>query len=307
MKKQIKAVINEFLYRMRFPRKSTIEETRVSRLRKEILSLPEIIIDPASSAATKAWLKNRVELRRQIVWRDPRNFLQWDVVQRTMFHECKQIELEFLKKLSNWENLRKYLVEDSIGNPKKFVFMSESSGNLIHHIYSVERFLGTHPVSVQNMSQVVEFGGGYGSMARLFYKMGFNGRYVIFDVPEFAALQEFFLSSLDISIPIFRYPTRERGIVILTEAEDFKRQCAFEKIDLFIATWSISESSLGLREIILKSVESADYWLVAYQKRFQDIDNIDYFKKYMDTSQREWRGFEIEHLPGQYYAFGAKK
>ena len=307
MKRLIKAVLNEFLWRISSIRSNPVERSRMYKLRKEILSLPVITIDPASSAATKAWLANRIELRGQISWRDPRNFLQWDVVQRTMFHKCKQIELEFLKKLPNWEDSARYLVEDSIGNPKKFSFMPESSGNLIHHLYGISRFLGTHPVSVQNMSQVVEFGGGYGSIARLFYKMGFNGRYVIFDVPEFAALQEFFLSSLDISIPIFRYPTRERGIVILTEIEDFKKQCAFEQIDLFIATWSISESPLELREIVLKSVDGAKYWLFAYQKRFQDIDNIEYFRKYMSSSQYDSNGFEIEHLPGQYYAFGSKK
>ena len=307
MKQLIKTILNEFLWCIRSARVTPAEESRISKLRKEISNLQMITIDSNSSEATKAWLQNRIELRKQILWRDARNFLRWDVVHRTMFHECKQTELDFLKKLPNWEDLRKYLVEDSIGNPKRFTSMPESSGNLIHHLYSVSRFLSAYPVSISEMSQVVEFGGGYGSMARLFYKTGFKGRYVIFDVPEFAALQEFFLSSLDRSVPIFRKPTRERGIVILTDIEDFKKQCALEKINLFIATWSISESPVELREIILKSAEDAEYWLVAYQKRFQDIDNIEYFKKYMSMSQREWKGAEIEHLSGQYYAFGSKK
>ena len=307
MKRFIKNVLNEFLWRVASIRMTPAEKARISKLRKEISGLPSIPISSDASEAEKVWLQNRIELRKQILWRDPRIFLQWDVVNRTMFHECRQTELEFLKKMSNWEDLRKYLTEDSIGNPKKFASMPESSGNLIHHLYSVSRFLDVYPVSVSKISQVVEFGGGYGSMARLFYKMGFNGRYVIFDLPEFVALQEFFLSSLGIDVSIFRQPTREKGVVILTDIEDFRKQCAFEQTDLFIATWSISESPLELRETILKSVEGAQYWLIAYQKRFQDIDNIDYFKKYVGTSQREWKSFGIEHLPGQYYAFGSKK
>lgn len=284
-----------------------VEKTSISKLRKEIVTLPSVAVDPNASDATKAWLQNRIELRSQILWRDPRNFLQWYVVQRTMFHECKLVELESLRRMPNWGDLQRYLVEDRIGNPKSFAMMSDSSGNLIHHLYSVMQFLAAYPIAIQKMSQVVEFGGGYGSMARLFYKMGFKGRYVIFDVPEFAALQEYFLSSLDIGVPIFRQPTKKVGIIILTNIEDFKRQCLLEKTDLFIATWSISESPLELREIVLKSVDTATYWLIAYQKRFQDIDNVAYFKKYISTSQREWNGFEIRHLPGQYYAFGAKK
>lgn len=307
MKQIIRDVFNELVWKMQFTRLSKLEKERILKLRKEISSLPSIQVDKAFSESERAWLENCIELRKQILWRDPRNFLQWGVVKRTMFHECKQAELDFLKELPNWNSLEAVLIEDPVGNPKRFSGMLTSSGNLIHHLYNVSQFLSVYPVSIQKMPQVVEFGGGYGSMARLFYKMGFSGRYVIFDVPEFAALQEYFLSSLDVSVPVFRKPTKDRGVVILTDIEDFKKQCALDQIDLFIATWSISESPVELREIVLKAVENGRYWLIAYQKQFQDIDNVEYFKKHMSEGQYNWKSFEIVHLPGQYYAFRSKK
>ena len=40
---------------------------------------------------------------------------------------------------------------------------------------------------------IVEFGGGYGSMCRLVRKLGFKGRYVIFDLRPILALQKYYL------------------------------------------------------------------------------------------------------------------
>ena len=308
MKKSIKNILNEIKWRISAPKTTSVENVRILKLRTEIASLPLLSVEPTASGATKAWIKNRIELRKNILSRDPRNFLQWEVVQKTMFHECKQTELEFLKKQTNWNILQRALVEDSAGNPRRFTNMPESSGNLIHHLYSVVQFLNTFPdTSLQSMSSAVEFGGGYGSMARLFYKLGFNGRYSIFDVPEFSALQEYFLSSLNLSVPIFRKPTKEQGIVILSDIEDFKKQCALDVVDLFIATWSISESPLELRTVILDAVQKSKYSLLAYQAQFQDINNTDYFKKYIKISGCDWKELPITHLPGQYYAFGSKK
>ena len=47
---------------------------------------------------------------------------------------------------------------------------------------------------------IVEFGGGYGSMCRLLHKLGFSGQYFIYDLPEFVALQRYFLKSIGMPV-----------------------------------------------------------------------------------------------------------
>src|SRR5207244_11597755 len=53
---------------------------------------------------------------------------------------------------------------------------------------------------VDDLACVLEFGGGYGSMCRLFHNLGFRGRYLIFDLPAFSALQRFFLRSIGMCV-----------------------------------------------------------------------------------------------------------
>jgi hypothetical protein len=47
-------------------------------------------------------------------------------------------------------------------------------------------------LDVRGFDFVIEFGGGYGSLCRLFFNQQFKGQYVLFDLPPFSALQHFF-------------------------------------------------------------------------------------------------------------------
>jgi hypothetical protein len=68
-----------------------------------------------------------------------------------------------------------------------------SSGTLIHHAYHLHRFETVTGRFLLELQEIIEFGGGYGSMARLLARLGYRGRYHIHDLPEFAALQRFYL------------------------------------------------------------------------------------------------------------------
>jgi hypothetical protein len=53
---------------------------------------------------------------------------------------------------------------------------------------------------------------------------------------------------------------------------------SFSKKDkkLFIANWSLSESPLKLRRIIMKKIVNFDYVLISYQEKFENINNHSY-------------------------------
>ena len=74
----------------------------------------------------------------------------------------------------------------------------DSSNNLLHHAYNLLQ-LDLH-TPLHKLPTILEFGGGYGSTARLAFRLGFQGTYLIFDLPEFSALQRFYLSTLNFPV-----------------------------------------------------------------------------------------------------------
>ena len=75
---------------------------------------------------------------------------------------------------------------------------------------------------------------------------------------------------------------------------------------LFIATWSVSEVSLELRDKIFDIIAPNTY-LIAYQNNFSGIDNIKYFKKIrLVKNNYKWDDYEISHLKNNRYLIGHK-
>lgn len=305
MKRQIHSLIDELLWKSHSSRLTGFEAERNFKLKSRM--------EKAASSSGKdtnvsgPWARNIAELRSNVRHRDARNFLQWPVVRYTMFHEPKTVELEYLRSSASWPMWRKVLEEAAFGNPKPYTAFPKSNGNVIHCAYHLARFFGNDPVSFGNSDVIMEFGGGYGSMVKLVHDLGFRGTYVIFDLPEFSALQEYYLTTL--GLKVFTEPTREKGIVVISSQADLKRQCELTPaIDLFIATWSLSESPLELRKNISDILPPCSNWLVAFQERFDGIDNLAYFKDdFMTGKNIKWDMVPIDHIRGSHYLFGRIK
>ncbi len=308
MKRFIKNVLNEFLWRTTSARVTQAEKARISKLRKEISSLPPLSTSAKNSDAENKWIANRQELREDIMNRDIRNFLRWNVIQMTMFHRAKEVELEYIKLSSLWPRYQKAFVDNAVGNPHPYPSMLESSGNLIHCGYHIARFLEHVEYSFeQTKGMIFEFGGGYGSMTRFIKKIGFKGVYVVFDLPEFIFLQEYYLRSLGYDIET--KPSNRPGvIVLLSNLNDLKKQIGDTVPDLFIATWSLSESPFTLRQEILTIIPDSRYWIIAYQKIFEDVNNEAHFEEFMlERPQTLWYNEPINHLKNSSYVFGRRK
>lgn len=78
---------------------------------------------------------------------------------------------------------------------------------------------------------------------------------------------------------------------------------------MFIATWSISETSIRLRNSILPLITSCKAFLIAYLSQFQEVDNIEFFKNWTAAQANvEWQDWSIEHLgKGNRYLIGKMK
>ena len=309
LKTNVKNVVKEWMWFCVSPKATSVEKECASVLRKSIAALPPLTTSPTFSRAENKWIENRQALRKSILSRDPRNFLQWDVIQMTMFHNPNVTEFNYLQKSSNWSSWNSALHEVTAGNPPAYEFMQQTSGNCVHHAYSIAQFENFYKLNVASISSVFEFGGGYGSMARLLLNRGFKGAYTIFDLPEFSYLQIYFLSLAFPGINISVVPSQaENTVIILHKIEDLEKQIAVATPEIFIATWSISESALHIRENILPLIKNIPLWLIAYQHIFQKINNSSYFKQLALTETgREFVEMLIPHLKDQFYAFGRKK
>lgn len=242
---------------------------------------------------TSTWDKYRRRLRTYILENDPRNFLRWDPIVGSMFYGGNKCELDYLME-NNWSKWSQAITETGVGNPPRFKYYKKSSGNLIHTAYNLSRLVDYYKIDVKKLHTIIEFGAGYGCMAKLINNLGFTGKYVICDILEFLALQKYYLRSTDTN-------------------GDFHLINQVEKLedsnpDIFIAMWSLSESPVELRNEFLKKIGKPKYVLIGYQANFESVDNIKYFEEHKKNNQEyDWVDGEITHLPKNYYLVGKKK
>lgn len=286
-------------------------DERAEHLRQNLARLPEA--EPGSNS-TEGWSSRLEEIHRLIINDDPRRFCRWDVIGSMFVHDAKYLkhELRFLRSRKDWKSRwRSVLEEDPTGSPPPCPYFRGSSGNLIHHAYHIARFEAETGVSARQFNFVFEFGGGYGSMCRLFHKLGFTGRYLIFDLPLLTLLQRYYLDS--IGVPLLSEPAvaSHVGTILLSDWQTLKSQVALSMIgskSLFLATWSLSETPFSLRSDITPLLKTFNMFLIAYQREYEGMDNVRYFEEWKSSFGPDvtWKQKEISHIPGNIYLFGER-
>jgi hypothetical protein len=242
-----------------------------------------------SETAHDAWSSYCAKLRHAVLNEDPSSFLRWRFVQQAMCltnYPFLRQDLAQLKALPEWESRwRSALHGPRVGNPIPFLLDPGMNGNTIHHAAHIARWEAWAGRRVSDLDVVLEFGGGYGSMARLFRAVGFRGRYVLYDLPQFTALQRFYLDCCGLSGE-FEFVS---DFDTLREAVDLK---GAER--LFVANISLSEAPLDVREPFEELVRDWEHVLITYQSRFHLLDNTTYFARW----KRPDRLWKHERIPG---------
>lgn len=295
---------------------STEREKDLIRELRAVFNKIPVMGATGCSASEHEWIENANRLRNLILDDDPREFLRWQVISGTMFAKYAsyvETELKYLKTRLDWKIRWSTAIEESsVGHPMPYWRCPHSSGNLIHHAYHLAQFERKTDLAANSINFIFEFGGGYGSMCRLLHNLGFEGRYVLFDLAPFSALQEFFLKSIGITVrSADTFKTAKRGVICISDFEQLQAILSdrFEGSDsMFIATWSISEAPVTVRNSIFPIVSAFNEFLIAYQHQFQGVDNIAFFEEWK-ASQRdiEWYEWEIEHMTGNRYLVGSRK
>lgn len=250
--------------------------------RQELVERMLALQEPVTDRKPPHWEYWRHELWRHVVeGEDPNNFASWPCVYHTMLHE-------------HWRNVVDY-ERGAMG-----VFVAKGSDNPIwramhHQLYHLLEWERVSGKSVGDMESILEFGGGFGAMAQAVYvEMGFRGTYTICDLPEFALLQQYYLSE---------YLEKERGISIPARWVEKPEK----KYDMVIACYSLSETDMATRNQFEKI--RADNYLFLYSSQFADYNNVAYFRGFIERHpELLWETWIIEHMPPMsIYSMGWKE
>jgi hypothetical protein len=264
-----------------------------------------------SSSINLRWLDNLNLFRDIVIRKDPRDFIHWKVIRDSMFVSNVPYindELKYLKCHKEWSRIKEEIKESRIGRPIPAWKYPNSSPNLIHHMYHICQFEDRIKYRVKDFKIIVEFGGGYGCMCRLLHAQGFNGKYIIYDLPEFAALQQYYLRLNSISVKdIKSFEWSESGVFCVSKLEALKNVINTVDIgnSMFIAMWSLSEVPKELRYLILQLIHGFKGFLIAYQVEFEGIKNHQFFMNWANQNNSiTWQNCQITYLTGNYYLIG---
>lgn len=232
-------------------------------------ALPE----PPNDSSPPYWNFWRHDLWTRAQADDPANFWHWPCVRHTMTVEHFPVTDQLAALQSE---PARWLPAIQDAHP-------HHARNLIHQAYHLQRWERATGRRVEDLSSIYEFGGGYGALADLARRLGFQGRYLIYDLPEFVLLQRHFLG--------------ERGVVIE------HTQARPKAVDLFVALYSISEVPAALRAEWLATCDAASY-LLLYSGQWAEHDNHAWAREFI--GRRGDLVWGIEKFPARpdWYAIG---
>jgi hypothetical protein len=229
------------------------------------------------------------------------NFLRSPFIQKMFFIHNRLFIKNELNEIKNdkkffiqWKYLLK---EDEVGDPIRYFLYPESSGNRIRQVYHLKKFSDFSNINIKTIKRVIEIGGGYGCMARIFSKLNHKIKYIIFDTFEVNLLQYYFLKLNKLEVAIENSKSR----INLISSIKVNNEISYKNNSktLLIANWSLSEMPLKLRNKILKLIFKIPYILISFQDKFEDINNLKYFKKIKIKLDKQ--GYETQISALQYY------
>lgn len=245
------------------------------------------------------WQARCVGLYRAAQHDDVRRFLQWPVMQPMIADEVLYIqqELNHLLWSEDWATRWAPAIKESaVGSPPRMRGHPETSPTLVHHAHHMQQFEESTGEKLSDCDTIVEFGGGYGSFCRLAYALGFQGTYIIYDLPPLGALQRHFLRSVGLDLS---------SIKTISDIKDLPEVSG--RVG-FVATWSLNEAPIEVRETFIPLCQRVDQFLVAHDVAFEGIDNAQYFQQWRQRLGPgiSWVGAEIPYIGASFYLFGVR-
>lgn len=153
------------------------------------------------------------------------------------------------------------------------------------------------------INHVTDFGAGYGNNCRVWNSLGFTGHFALVDLPQVLDIQKHYLSN-----------------VLPDASVTYHSQLSEVKIDkhksLFFATYSLSETSLEIRDKAIENIKEYDYIFIAHNDSFpvygenSRVNNNEYFNKMKMDFSDQFEFFDFTdrlYKKNASYVIGRKK
>jgi hypothetical protein len=251
----------------------------------------------AYGAAAGEWAGLSAAIRDALRSQSVDGFLRLPPIAKTLHPPIRSRSRGYLEYLARSKRFslefQRALTESPVGQPLVNPHYPLSSPLLVQHGYHLLRLLEATDFDLETLALVVDFGGGYGSFFRLLRNLGYRGGYLIWDIPLLCALQRFYLRNMFPTDPGSQPPPNLEWLPsgAAGAVETVASRSAASPPSLFVATWSLSETPLAVRETIAPALGGFTYILCAYQRAFGGCDN----RRYFSSLERALPGFDWHH------------
>lgn len=256
------------------------------------------------------WKENISALESYFTGKMDEDFLSNETISGTMvFTDIKahMIELEEISRHMDRTAVNRII---SKGLNRAFISGKSRRGasiNSVHHLYHLTQFERITGRKISSMRSVVEFGGGYGNMARIMQNTGALEAYSIIDLLLFSCIQYAFLcTTADKDLVAFcNSPKGNQSLFTLYPLS--LMDCAKElRGELFLSTWALSESTRAAYNLVAQSDWfGASNLLLAYNNKWKPWGDGEL------SSLLEGSGWRvtiepIKFLPESFYIFATR-
>ena len=160
------------------------------------------------------------------------------------------------------------------------------NGTAVHQAYSLALYEDVTGQKLTSEHIIVEFGGGYGEMARIAYLVWNPLRYIIYDFPVLGILQRWYLGQF--------MGTYTTGLKTTFDMDDIPSDPS-----VMISICGISEAPIEDKVRFLDKCH-ADSILIRYQPVWEGFDNAKFFKDY---AHKWYRNFHHSYPPDANHSY----
>jgi len=208
------------------------------------------------------WSVHRKNFRNEMLGSNDWNkFRTWPTVQATIYSGTRtpnvhaQIEL---CKGSAWCDTA-------------LSFTDYNNGTVIHQAYSLWLYEKVTGRSLDENDRYLEFGGGYGEMARLVYLVSTPLSYLVYDLPEVAVLQQWYFDT---------HIGTQNGPIATSDMEVAK---SYENPTILASICAISEAPPETKVEFLEGCP-AESLLLRYQPMWDKFNNKALFTEFAEAN-----------------------
>lgn len=245
------------------------------------------------------WKTACERLERVLLPQPPFSFLSLAPL-ASMLREPDEVDIPALRSDSMLQRRPEALMEDPVGGHPRLLPSCDSSTTQIQHLKDLVRFRAATGCSLESLKTVVEWGGGYGSLAKCLRRLCPSLTLIIVDAPIVSCLQWIYLATIfgEDAVRQIRSPSEDvaEGRINLLPLPFVEAKRI--RADLFVSTYALSESSDLAQDLVVDGDWfGAGHLLVAYDDRLRDV------RKISSALARRGARLEPEGPPGSAYAF----